>query len=330
LIPHRFALAISLLRTMSDAQNLTSAMRYEETHMETTFKPTDDILKQLVTARREEVMRLQKSQSDHIKDLETRGRAQVAALHKALPKDLVTVLNRLDKTHDEASVATKSRIESLKSKFSASASSPENETALHPGLAGGQLVAPNSLGWFTPYYGTLHWSDGNVVWQGYNPGSIDLWIASNGGGSGIFGTGASSGTLVMDWWFTYNAPQNRNYGHTIWVPFHGFYILYSDDGFWDSKEAHARIDLSAVGYQYNYKAPGSTNVFDMDSQNINVNDRFDGWRTMYYSDLLGADRAYLRVSASFYTYARGGGSTAQLNFSDGNANYIGVPWVYVD
>jgi len=28
-------------------------------------------------------------------------------------------------------------------------------------------------------------------------------------------------------------------------------------------------------------------VFDMHSQNINVNDRFDGWRTMYYTDLLG-------------------------------------------
>ena len=134
-------------------------------------------------------------------------------------------------------------------------------------------------------------------------------------------TGSCSGTLVMDWWFTYNAPQNRNYAHTIWVPFHGFYILYADDGFWDSKETHARIDISAVGYQYNYKATGSANVFDLGSSNINVNDRFDGWRTMYYSDLLGADQAYLRVSAAFYVYARGGGSTAQLNFSDGNANY---------
>lgn len=91
-----------------------------------------------------------------------------------------------------------------------------------------------------------------------------------------------------------------------------------------------RINLSAVGYQYNYKVTSSTNVLDLHSQNINVNDRFDGWRTMSYSDLLGADRAYLRVSASFYVYARGGGSTAQLNFSTGNANYIGVPWVEID
>jgi hypothetical protein len=302
----------------------------KETSVDTTFKAGDETLKELVTARREDVVRLQKSQADRLKDVESRGQERLADLKKTLPKEVAATLKSLDRMHDEATVATKSLTEDLKNKLSSSAPSPENDTAVHPGLAGGHLVAPSSLGWFTPYYGILHWSDGNIVWQGYYPGNIDLWDACNGSGSGIFGTGSCSGTLVMDWWFTYNAPQNRDYGHTIWVPFHGFYILYSDDGFWDSKEAHARIDLSAVGYQYNYKGTGSTNVFDMDSQNINVNDRFDGWRTMYYSDLLGADRAYLRVSASFYVYARGGGSTAQLNFSDGDANYLGMPWVYVD
>ncbi|MEO6911539.1 MAG: hypothetical protein ABI158_11530 [Edaphobacter sp.] len=302
----------------------------ESTFKPAEFKPCDDVLQQLVAARREEVVQLQKKQSDQIKDLETRGQARLADLKGILPKELSSVLASLTKADDEAAKTTKAHVEKIKAKLAASGPSPENETAIHPGLAGGHLVAPNSLGWFTPYYGTLHWSNGAVVWQGYYPGNVDLWDSCSGSGSGIFGTGACSGTLVMDWWFTYLAPQNRNYGHTIWVPFHGFYILYSDDGFWDSKEAHARIDLSAVGYQYNYKGTGGTNVFDMDSQNINVNDRFDGWRTMYYSDLLGADRAYLRVSASFYVYARGGGSTAQLNFSDGNANYMGVPWVYID
>lgn len=301
-----------------------------EKYIETTFKPTDDILQQLVAARREEVVRLQKSQADQLKDLETRGQARIVALRRTLPKDIVAVLGSLDKTHEEASTATKSHVDKVKAQLVASVSSAENETAVHPGLAGGHLVAPSSLGWFTPYYGTLHGSDGSVYWQGYGPGNIDLSDSASGAGPGWFGTGAGSFTVYMDWWFTYDAPQNRYYGHTVWVPFHGFYILYSDDGFWDSKEAHARIDLSAVGYQYNWKATGSTNVFDMDSQNINVNDRFDGWRTMYYPDLLGADRAYLRVSGSFYVYARGGGSYAELNFGAGNANYIGVPWVYID
>jgi hypothetical protein len=298
--------------------------------MTQSFQPSDDILQQLVNARREEVMQLQKSQADQIENLETRGQARLAELKRMLPRDVSAVLDLLEPMHNETAAATQSRVESIKARLVDSAPSPENETAVHPGLARGHLVAPSSLGWFTPYYGTLHWSDGTVVWQGYNPGNIDLWISCNGSGSGLFGTGACSGTLIMDWWFTYNAPENRNYAHTIWVPFHGFYIVISDDGFFTSKRANARIDLSAVGYQYNYKATGSTNVFDLGDDNIDVNDRFDGWRTMYYSDLLGADTAYLRVSASFSVYARGGGSHAQLNFSDGNANYMGVPWVYID
>ncbi len=294
------------------------------------FKSADSVLEELVAARRDEVVRAQTSQADQIKALETRGQARVAELRKTLPKDIVTALDRLDKDHDEADKSAESQVKRIKATLVESGPSPENETAFHPGMAGGQLVVPSSLGWFTPYYGTLHWSDGTVVWQGYNPGSIDLWISCSGSGSGLFGTGACGGTLVMDWWFTYVAPTNRYYGHTIWVPYHGFYIIRADDGFWDSKDASARIDLSAVGYQYNYKGTSSTNVFAMGDDNIDVNDRFDGWRTMYYPDLLGADRAYLRVSSSYYVYARGGGSVAQLNFSDGNANYMGMPWVYID
>jgi hypothetical protein len=298
--------------------------------MDTKFRPSDDVLEQLVADRRRDVERMQKKQADQLKDIEERGQAKLADLKKSLPKDIAQVLERLDKDHDDAAKATDKQLERVKAELVESSPSPEDETALHPGLAGGQLVAPSSVGWFSPYYGTLHWSDGTVVWQGYNPGNIDLWLSCSGSGSGIFGTGSCEGSLIMDWWFTFIAPANRYYGHTIWVPYHGFYIIRADDGFWDSKYASARIDLSAVGYQYNYKGTSTTNIFSMGNDNINVNDRIDGWRTMYYADLLGADRAYLRVSSTYHVYARGGGSASQLNFSDGNANYMGIPWVYVD
>jgi len=295
--------------------------------MEETFRAGDEMLAQLVAARREELAQLQTTQADRLNELEARGQAQIAALNKTLPREIVSALDNLDRTHEEAIQTTRSDVESVKARLVESSPSPENQTAVHPGLAGVQLLAPSAIGWFTPYWDSVNGYNRGAP----NYGSVNPWISCSGSGSGLFGTGACEGTRVVDWWFAFTPPENRNYSYTIWVPFHGFYILRSDDGFWDSKEAHARIDLDAVGWQYgNYKATSSTNVFDLDSQNINVNDRFDGWRTMYYADLLGVDQALLRVSARLYVYARGGGSYSELNFSDGNANYIGVPWVYID
>ena len=105
------------------------------------FKRTDDTLKQLVAARRKEVVRLQKAQADHLKDLETRGQARLALLRETLPASLVSVLDSQDKQHEEASAATAAHVERVKAKLADSAISPENETAVHPGLAGGHLYS---------------------------------------------------------------------------------------------------------------------------------------------------------------------------------------------
>src|SRR3979490_2030232 len=87
------------------------------TAVTTTFRPSDEALRQLVTARREEVMRLQKSQADHIEDLETRGRARIASLRNPLSGDLVTVLDELDRTHNEASAATRSHVDQVRTRL---------------------------------------------------------------------------------------------------------------------------------------------------------------------------------------------------------------------
>lgn len=298
--------------------------------METKFKPTDSMLQQLVAERRTEVIELQKKEASQLLDLETRGQEQIKTLKSTLPKEIVATLESLDKIHKQDASLLVSQNEKLVKKLSISEINVEDATSIFPESINGQFISANSIGYITPYHGTLHGSDGRVLWTGYNPGNIDLSVSATGAGSGIAGTGAGSYTLYMDWWFTYRPTVNRNYSHKVFVPFHGFYIIKADDGFWTSKEAKANINLSTVGYQYNYKDTSSTNVFSMGSQNINVNDRFDGWRAMYYSSLFGADQAYVRVTASFSVYARGGGSTAQLNFSAGSANYIGVPMIYVD
>ena len=186
--------------------------------MEPTFKPNDEVLQQLLAERREEVVRLQKAKADEIKDLETRGQAQLVSLKKTLPKEFVTVLNSLAKAEDGADAATKSRVDKIKAKLAASGPPPEGETAMHPGLAGGHLVAPSSLGWFMPYYSVVHGPNGNITSQGYGyyPGNIQLGVETSGTGSGISGTGANGALAYVDWWFSYLPPEDGSYTHTIW------------------------------------------------------------------------------------------------------------------
>lgn len=293
--------------------------------MEEIHKGTDVLFERLLAARREQVVSLQKKAAGEQADLEARGQGRLAGLKKSLPKDMLTYMEAAEKTESEASASAAKDTEAAAARLASA--DPTESTALQ--MVMGNSPAAAAVGWLSPYYGTLHGSDGSVYWQGYNPGTIDASCYANGSGSGIFGTGAGSFSVYMDWWFTFNAPENRNYAQTVYVPFNGFYIVRADDGWFDSKQANVDISLSATGYQYNYKPTGTANVLSVGNDNINVNDRFDGWRTMYYSDLLGADRAYLLVTAKLYVYARGGGSSAVLDFASGNANYLGVPLVYV-
>ncbi len=293
---------------------------------ESAFKTSDSVLEKLVKERREEVVTLQQSEASQNADIQKRAKASMEALKKTLPKEMVSMLEAREKTSKDEVASANYYVEEAKDKLTKTAPVADPEV----GITGKTVVEANAVGFFTPYYGTLHGSNGTIYWQGYNPGNIDLSDAAAGAGSGLFGGDSFAFTVYMDWWFTFTPPQTRNYSQYITIPFHGFYILTANDGWLDSKDAHARIDMSAVGYQYNYKATSSVNIFDLDRQNINVNARFDGSRSMLYSDLLAApDPAFLRVTASFYVYARGGGSTAQLNFSSGAANYVGIPSLYV-
>jgi hypothetical protein len=292
------------------------------------FKATDGLLEELVADRRREVEALQKAEADRLKDLDDRGKERLNSLRDSLGPEATETFNSLDKSHSDAEKETADRVENLRERLSA-VELPAPAPKEHPGFFSSDLAAPQTSGWLTPYYATLHGSDGSVYWQGYSPGNFDLWVAAAGSGSGLFGTGAASFTVYLDWWFNFRPETTKSYGHSIYVPMYGFYIIYADDGFWDSKYARANIGLSARGYQYYYKPESSVTLFDMGDDNINRDGRFDGWRWMYYSDLLAAgDQAYLLVSASFYAYARGGGSYSELNFSAGVANYVGIPWVY--
>jgi hypothetical protein len=297
-------------------------------NVDTRFRSSDDVLRELVALRRQEVEHLQRLQASRLKEQETRGQAQLKSALSGLSKEQVQLIEKAQGRSDDLMKSAKAEIDEIRKKLIESEPSVQSLNE-YPGS--GRLREPVAAfaGYVYPYYATLHGSDGTVYWQGYNPGAFDVSAWASGSGSGLFGTGAGSFTVYLDWWFSFRPDVSRNYSQEIYVPFNGFYIVRSDDGIFTSKEAEVNINLSGQGYQYNWKPRETTNVLHVRDDNINVNERFDGWRKHYYSSELGADAAYLLVTAEFYVYARGGGSYAELNFADGNANKIGVPFVYV-
>ena len=104
----------------------------------------DGILKDLVAARRDEVVLLQQKRTKQLEDLEIRGARRLADLKKTLPKGFVAVLNSLDKIHRRSTLTTKSTVEDAKAELAASCHSKENQTEVHPGLAGNCLIVPNT------------------------------------------------------------------------------------------------------------------------------------------------------------------------------------------
>lgn len=292
-------------------------------------RASDGILVELVAERRKQVEAIQKDRADQLASEEARGQERLQAFRSTIGKDNVRMLQELEGKAAEDTRATEALVKQVRGHLALAAAPSLLDT--HPGFNRPKLAINTfAAAWVTPYYATLHGSDGSIYWQGYNPGTFTLSDWASGAGLGLFGTGAASFTVFLDWWFVFSTDVSRFYSQSIFIPYDGYYIDYADQGWFTSKEARVSVDQYAMGFQYNGKPTTSINLLSVDSSNVNVNDRFDGWRTEYYSDLLGGgDAAYLLLSSQFYVYARGGGSFAELNFADGTANHIGMPYVYV-
>lgn len=288
----------------------------------TGFRPNDTVLAQLVAERRQEVVARQRAEVEAMAEQESRGQATISRAMEELDGGLKDLIDR-DST--AAAVAEEDRVR----QELIEAAPSDADLNEDPGSAALAISPAAFSGWLTPYHATIHGSDGQIDWQGYNPGNLNVSAWARGSGSGIAGTGAASFHAYVDWWFSFRPDAARFYAQRVHVPFSGFYITRANDGFFNSKRARTRINLSARGYQYNWKGTTSTNRLNVDDDNVNVNRRFDGWQSFNYSSLLGADQAYLRVSLDLYVYARGSGSYSELNFSTGAGNYLGIPRVFV-
>lgn len=148
------------------------------------------------------------------------------------------------------------------------------------------------------------------------------------------GSGITDDNHTTSWTKFYYAMWPRRNGHVrAFVPYstRGWYNIYANDKWYNSKRAKIDVDCSVRLYQNYWGGHVKDDVFSRNSQNINQSGRVDLNRSVYSGSLpVGKDKWVIaEVTVKNYAYTSGGGSRATMSFRDG-ADSIYIPYVRFD
>lgn len=123
--------------------------------------------------------------------------------------------------------------------------------------------------------------------------------------------------------FTFVPATTATYEMTAVLAFHGFYILRSDDSWWNCRAASVNLKIEMNVHQYSDSGWHETTLINIEKQNADEITSYD--RTQFFdytTGLRAGDPVVVTVKGIVKASAHGGGAYAELNFADGTANYI--------
>jgi hypothetical protein len=124
--------------------------------------------------------------------------------------------------------------------------------------------------------------------------------------------------------FTFIPAETGSYEMTAVLAFHGFYVLRSDDSWWNCRDAGVRLTVqSNVHQNSDIGWKDFPTLLDVEKDNTEEVTNFD--RTFfldYTAQLRGGEPVIVTAKGVVQAYAHGAGAYAELNFADGSANYI--------
>jgi hypothetical protein len=130
--------------------------------------------------------------------------------------------------------------------------------------------------------------------------------------------------------FYFIPEQSARYSLTVSFAFHGFYVLKADDGWLTSKDAQVTLDFSLDTVQFVDRGPKPFPLIDLEGQNIDEFDNFDNVLSFGDTqDLRQGEPVVVIGSIAVSAGASGAGSYAEVNFADGDANYIEPQYLWV-
>jgi hypothetical protein len=169
------------------------------------------------------------------------------------------------------------------------------------------------------------------VWL-YEAGSIDLDTNQQGGEWSCLFLEENPDYVdpTADWWYTWTPPEDGVYSFWAIAPYSGFYIIRANDAWYNCKYAKAHAFVEVDVHQYFWRGPDRRTIVDKRGSNIQETGLASGALQWFFNEPLNADdEVTVRVTTTLDVFAKGTGDYAELNFSEGEGNYLGTPGVFI-
>ena len=270
----------------------------------------------------EGVQRLKAGEAQRKKTSEAHLKKQLEFMRSAGLK-----LNQMEQDQKEEARKLKSHLERARppliSRPSMSAGDASQTAQSIARLAGLGLAIP-------PYASYYYPPDTSGEVLPLDPSRVKIKDESRGDGWGWGLAEAHQAVPPADVVFFFVPDQSAHYSLTVRFAFHGFYVLQADDGWLTSKHAKVGLDFSLDTYQYVDRGSKSFTLIDLESQNIDEVDNYDTVQNFTDTQALRQGEPVV-VTASIKVDAEssGSGSYAEINFADGDANYIEPVYLWV-
>jgi hypothetical protein len=163
-----------------------------------------------------------------------------------------------------------------------------------------------------------------------DPSKIKIKDVSRGHGTGWGGIAAPPPPTV-DVVFAFTPHQSAHYSFTAAFAFHGFYILKADDGYLTSKFAEVTLDFSLNAFQFADRGWKSfPRPIDREDSNINEFVSFDKFLNFSNAqDFREGEPVVVTARITISALADGSGTHAEINFADGEAQFIQPLYLWV-
>jgi hypothetical protein len=281
----------------------------------------DSLLQERAKDHRGRVQRYKAGNAELKKEREAHEKKQLEYMRSAGIK-----LEVIEKQQKEDSRELKSYLEKtlppLISRPSMRLKDTKQAAILGVGFGGfGQIVPP--------YAGVFYPPDGTEVLP-VDPSQIKIKDSDQGSGTGWWATGGPPDPSV-EVIFGFTPENSDNYSFTASFAFHGFYVLKANDGWLTHKDASVFLDFSLDAFQFVDLGPKSfPKPIDKDGDNIKVFDNFDQVLTFSDTrDFRAGEPVVVTARITLDASASGSGSVAEINFADGDANYIQPQYLWV-